>query len=333
MLLSLQPSTLLISRDPTLIAAVQPVLHQAGMAGSIAFSPKLALSEFTTPRPPCLVFYDIDAAGNDGESAFCHWLTEARAAAHGHIVPIVLFADSANEEWMNCLADGALDDLIPRSVASPFWRVRLTLVLRTWQRLRELERLRESTAIDAKLDKLTGIYNRASLLSTLFRETDRVQRLKSPLSLILFDLDAFGPLNERLGPSACDDLLCQVASRTNRLLRSYDIFGRTGHDEFLLILPGCGTADAQLLCERLRLEVFSSPFILGDQNVCLSACFGIAPSQGRSPIVVLRAAEDALVFAKHIGVESIHCAGSSAPGQNSTADFLSNSSGQEILAW
>lgn len=154
-------------------------------------------------------------------------------------------------------------------------------------------------------DPLTGVLNRASLLSMLFRETDRVQRMKTPLCLLLFDLDDFGHWNSQLGTEACDDLLCQVAGRTTRLLRSYDLLGRPSKDEFLLVLPGCTISHATMLAERLRLDVFAQPFHLPSRTVRLSACFGIAASEGRSPVVVLREAEMAVQKAKETGAGSM----------------------------
>jgi diguanylate cyclase (GGDEF)-like protein len=206
-------------------------------------------------------------------------------------------------------------------------------VLRSCHRMREVERLRESTAIDARIDRLTGVCNRATLLSMLFRETDRVQRMRTQLSVILFDLDHFGEWNSHLGFAVCDDLLCQVVGRAMRLLRSYDILGRTGNDEFLLILPGCGIADAQMLSERLRADVFGSPFLTANKSVQLTACFGIAPSLGRSPIVVLRAAEEALAQAVQEGNESIRCSGCDQRGEDATVSFLSPGSGEGTLSW
>ena len=84
---------------------------------------------------------------------------------------------------------------------------------------------RDSAALDAQLDRLTGVYNREALMAMLFRETDRVQRLNSSLCLVLFDIDDFGHWNSRLGANACDELLIQVTVRTSRLLRSYDLLG------------------------------------------------------------------------------------------------------------
>ena len=76
----------------------------------------------------------------------------------------------------------------------------------------------------------------------LFRETDRAQRMNSSMCLVLFDIDDFGHWNSRLGVDACDELLCQVANRTGALLRSYDMLGRPGMDEFLIALPACSPA-------------------------------------------------------------------------------------------
>jgi diguanylate cyclase (GGDEF)-like protein len=167
----------------------------------------------------------------------------------------------------------------------------------------------------------------------LFRETDRVQRMKSSLCLILFDIDDFGHWNSRLGSEACDDLLCQVATRASRLLRSYDLLGRPGKDEFLMALPGCTSANAVMMAERLRVDVFCSPFHVDGDAIRLSACFGIASSLGRSPVVVLREAEQALLVAKASGPESIQCAGNSLQSCAAPVAFLSPTSGDELLAW
>jgi two-component system, cell cycle response regulator len=160
-----------------------------------------------------------------------------------------------------------------------------------------------------------------------------VQRMNGSLSLLLLDIDDFGHWNSRLGGDACDDLLCRVAGRITRLLRSYDLLGRVGKDEFLLGLPGCSAINAAMLAERIRVEVFASPFRVGGESIRLSACFGIATSQGRSPVVVLREAEQALQWARTCGPESIQCFGDCPHPNNAPVAFLSASSGNELLAW
>jgi two-component system, cell cycle response regulator len=169
------------------------------------------------------------------------------------------------------------------------------------------------------------------MLALLFRETDRVQRMNTSLCLVVFDIDDFGHWNSRLGAEVCDELLAQIAVRTQRLLRSYDILGRTGDDEFLVGLPGCTALNAVLLAERMRAEVFANPFHVGGKAIRLSACFAVAASQGRSPVVVLREAEEALAEAKRSGPETIQCAGECP--QAAPVEFLSPSSGDDLLAW
>jgi diguanylate cyclase (GGDEF)-like protein len=151
--------------------------------------------------------------------------------------------------------------------------------------------------------------------------------------MILFDIDDFGHWNARLGSDTCDELLCQVVARTARLLRSYDLLGRAGKDEFLIALPGCSTVNAVMMAERLRMDVFSAPFRIAGDAVRLSACFGIATSMGRSPVVVLRETEQALLVAKVSGPESIQCAGDFPEPNAAPVAFLSSTSEDELLAW
>ncbi len=152
-------------------------------------------------------------------------------------------------------------------------------------------------------------HDRTALLSMLFRETDRVQRMKTSLCIIAFDIDESQSWNSRLCTASGDEVGNQVIHRTTRLLRSYDLLGRQDSGEFLLALPGCNTFNAMMLAERLRIDAFTAPFQVAGKQIQLSASFGIAPSDGRSPIVVLREAEQALQAAKDKGPGSISCFG------------------------
>jgi len=324
-----QPTFLFASQDSDLLIAIEPTLLAAGARVEIVLSAQAALASISGPRAPSLVLLDAQLPG----MPMGQLLAAVRAEAESARLPIVLIADTVTQEWIDRLAEGAVDDLVLRSAESSYWQLRLDLVLRNQRMAHELETLRNVALHNAQLDHLTGVYNRETLLAMLFRETDRVQRSQSEMCLVLFDIDDFGHWNSRLGVDACDELLCQVASRTAALLRSYDVLGRPGMDEFLIALPMCAPLNAMSLAERLRTAVFATPFHVSGEAIRLSACFGIAVSHGRSPVVVLREAEKALEWAKTAGPESIQCFGSPPQPLPPPVTFLSASSGDELLAW
>ena len=328
MLARSRPSVLLASHDPALLAAFEPLLAASGLSVRIVLSSEQVHAALLSGQLPDLILLDAELTG----APLSQLIATAREASAGYRSPVVLLADRAAEDWAAQLQDGTIDDLIPRLPTNPHWRIRLQAVLRTYHRMRDMERIRAEAAHDAEIDRLTGVLNRSTMLSQLFRETDRVQRMRTPLCLLLMDVDDFGHWNERLGTEACDALLCGIVERSQRLLRSYDVLGRAGKDEFLMILPGCAKIDAVLLAERLRSEVFAKPFRAADEVVRLSACFGISTSDGRSPVVVLREAELSLQAAKLAGPESIQCFTGNAQAA-SPVTFLSASSGDRLLAW
>src|SRR5579863_2646211 len=314
-----QLAFLLASSDTDLLHAIEPVLLASGARVDVMLSSEAAVAAAFGPSRPNLILLDVELPGMPIGQLLATFRSESSIPQ----LPIILIASTVAQEWIDRLAEGAVDDLILRSAESAYWQLRLDLALRTQRLAHELESLRDAALRNAQLDRLTGVYNRESLLSMLFRETDRAQRSQSSMCLVLFDIDDFGHWNSRLGADACDELLCQVASRTAALLRSYDVLGRPGMDEFLVALPACTPANAMNLAERLRAEVFSTPFRVADEAIRLSACFGIAVSHGRSPVVVLREAERALECAKAAGPESIQCFCSQAESTSPPVTFLS----------
>lgn len=324
------PVVLLASHEPgPVLKEVEPLLSSSGAHIEVVTTAQAALDAMAKPDPLQLVLLDAKLPGMDATEL----LACIRAEMRGHRFPIVLIVPAISDKWIDRLREGVIDDLVLQGTDAPHWCLRLELVARNHQRMRELEQLHESAAMNALLDPLTGTYNRATLISMLFRETDRLHRMKSSLSLILFDIDDFGHWNSRLGTETCDELLLQVAGRTMRLQRSYDLLGRMGNDEFLMALPGCTPANALTFAERVRREVFCVPYRVGRDVVRLSACFGISSSDGRTPVVVLREAEEALQQARQAGPESIHYFDNNLNSQTSAVTFLSPMTGDEIVAW
>ena len=323
------PAFLLASPDPALLSAVEPVFLAAGARVEAVLSSEAMLAFLVRGNRPALLVLDARLPG----MPIGQLLAATRAIYDGPRFSVVIIADTVTQDWIDRLADGAIDDLILRPAELAYWQLRIDLLLRNQRLALELETLHEAAIRNAQFDRLTGVYNRETMLTMLFRETDRAQRMNGSLCLMLFDIDDFGHWNSRLGVDACDELLCQAASRTGALLRSYDLLGRPGMDAFLIALPACSPASAMILAERLRVDVFSVPFRVAGEAIRLSACFGIANSRGRSPVVVLREAEKALEWAKAAGPEAIQCFGCPVEPVPSPVKFLSASSGDELLAW
>jgi two-component system, cell cycle response regulator len=123
-------------------------------------------------------------------------------------------------------------------------------------------RFREARQL-AETDALTGLFNQRFFHETLRREVLRAQRYGRSLSLIIFDLDDLKSINDSIGHLAGDDVLAQAASRLRDAVRSVDIACRIGGDEFAVILPESGTADADQLYERVHKALSTTPLATG----------------------------------------------------------------------
>ena len=151
----------------------------------------------------------------------------------------------------------------------------------------------------ADMDSHTGLHNRRYFHETLVREAARSQRYERPLALIVFDLDDFKDVNDRLGHLAGDAVLGQVGERLRGVVRSSDIACRVGGDEFGVVLPESNLQDAELLCERLKNQMTVRPI---PQAGRLQISAGIAELRAQDDAVTLfERADDALYRAKEAG--------------------------------
>ena len=107
----------------------------------------------------------------------------------------------------------------------------------------------------ADLDALTNLHNRRYFHDTLAREVARAQRYDRRLALVVFDIDDFKAINDRVGHLAGDSVLAQLAERVRSVVRGADIACRVGGDEFAVVLPESTLADAEQLYRRLQFAV------------------------------------------------------------------------------
>jgi two-component system cell cycle response regulator len=160
-----------------------------------------------------------------------------------------------------------------------------------------------SLSAAAMTDPLTGLANYRSFSQSLDRELERSRRYHLPLSLIILDLDHLKAINDEHGHDAGNDAIRQVARVLASTVRRFEVVARQGGDEFAVILPSTGAADALRLAERLRGEISGHSV----RGVKLSASLGVASGE-EAPLAaaaLIKASDDALYRAKRDGRDRV----------------------------
>jgi two-component system, cell cycle response regulator len=269
-------------------------LRQWGYAPHRVADGAEALRLLTEGESPRIAILDIDLLDLSGMEV----AAAVRTREEKRAVWTLLLCDHADASTIANARDAGVDDLVLKPLEAIDLRIRVGVAERVQALMSKLDAETHAARFHAEHDKLTGLWNRESMVRTLYTETDRVQRQKTPLALVLLDLDHFARVNQDYGFETGDKILRELAKRFRRYLRTYDLIGRYGEDEFLILLPGCTPEEALALAQRVKRGVLNRPFATGRELLTVTASTGIAHSHGRSPLVVLREAEQALASAK-----------------------------------
>lgn len=173
----------------------------------------------------------------------------------------------------------------------------------------ERKLLEEEVARQARTDYLTGVFNRRHFMALGGAEIERARRYVSELSILMLDVDAFKRINDRYGHHVGDAVLRKLADGCHSALRSLDVFGRLGGEEFAILLPETGLAAAAEVAERLRLLLADAQVpIEGGQVVRFTVSIGVASMSSPEDSIdtLLNTADRALYAAKHAGRNRVH---------------------------
>ena len=157
------------------------------------------------------------------------------------------------------------------------------------------------TAEKARIDELTGLFNRRHFDEVIQQEIDRHARYGSIFSLAFMDLDEFKNYNDSLGHVAGDSMLERVGKIVLASIRNVDCAFRHGGDEFAIIMPNTTIENASTVIDRIRLRIESE--LGGIKRIPVTASFGLAswPSDGLTKDHIVNAADKALYHAKRTG--------------------------------
>ena len=221
-----------------------------------------------------------------------------------YLYVILLTAKGRPEDVIEGMNAGA-DDYITKPFDSGELRVRLHAAKRILDLQSELIAAREALREQATHDFLTGLWNRLAILDILHREVLRAGRDAKPVGVVMGDLDNFKRVNDTHGHKAGDAVLCEAAKRMLRTVRPYDLVGRYGGEEFLIVVPGCDMGIAGQVAERVRAELGDQPIVLPDgTSVPVTISLGVAGKRGATESDVdalIHLADEALYLAKRNG--------------------------------
>lgn len=180
------------------------------------------------------------------------------------------------------------------------------------ERDRELKRMLDQLNEQALTDHLTGLHNRRYLWDAFNLELVRARRRKSPLAVVVMDVDHFKKINDRWGHEAGDLVLKNVAQVIRRVVRATDIVVRLGGEEFVVVLPETGLAVAQERAEALRAEIAGLQLTFGGVAlgaITLSAGVALSLDLHESAEELVSLADAAMYKAKQGGRNRVVIAG------------------------
>lgn len=186
---------------------------------------------------------------------------------------------------------------------------RLAQVYATFEDITRRVVLSQELERQATTDFPTGAPNRRSFMSRLALEFERIRRHPElQCSVLALDLDHFKHVNDTWGHAAGDAVLRHLADQVGRLIRPADLLGRTGGEEFSVLLPDTRAEDARILAERLRQRVADTPAEFGGQAIAVTLSIGVSPiaADDADLDAVLARADEALYEAKKAGRNAVH---------------------------
>jgi len=169
--------------------------------------------------------------------------------------------------------------------------------------LTRYKKMERQLANMALFDSLTGALSRAAFMQHAEKEFKRAQRYSRPLSVIMLDIDHFKKVNDQYGHAAGDHVLQIFVEAIEEEIRSTDVIGRIGGEEFALLLPDTTHSAAGYLAERVRQRINKYPYIAGKMLIEVTASLGVAVQTPDDADfgTMLQRADEALYAAKHGG--------------------------------
>ncbi len=278
---------LIVDDDDALASHFVLVLEEAGMAARRVEQAQGIIDELADFRPD-LVLMDLQMPDYSGPElaalirTYEEWLS----------LPIVyLSAETDLDQRISAMGRGG-DDYLIKPISDHH------LVAAVSHRVARSRKLADLMTLDG----LTGLLKHARIKEELALACSRAERSRSPLSVVMCDIDHFKRVNDSWGHATGDQVIHAMAQMLKRRLRKSDVIGRYGGEEFLILLPECGIEQARSLMEDVRSHFAELHFRHGESTFSVTLSAGIAAWQpGVALQALLERADQALYRAKEGG--------------------------------
>lgn len=164
---------------------------------------------------------------------------------------------------------------------------------------KELDQLREEVSRlhhKATTDQLTGVLSFSSLMETLEHQVGKAKQKGNPLCVMMADLDFFKKVNDTYGHLVGDIVLRHTAERIQAAVRDFDVVGRFGGEEFVIVLKNADLALARVIAERIREEIAGTPFHVKEFNIGVTISLGVAMLRKDERVETLLERADAAMY-------------------------------------
>ncbi len=290
------PAILVVDDNQPTREILKRRLDRQGYSVSEAADGERAI-ELVRKHPFDLVLLDLVMPGLDGLGTLSR-LRDLHTAANLPI--IMLTSKEGSAEIIEALKRGA-NDYVTKSEDFSVILARINTQL-------SLRRLLEQVREMAVKDSLTGIYNRRGFFELAEKEEQRFLRYGGSLHAIMVDLDRFKHINDTHGHRVGDRVLVVAADRCRKALRSSDLLGRWGGEEFAVLLPEIDFEGARQTAQRLTEVLAATPIDTPEGQIRTTLSAGVATFDGscRNLGDLLNHADKALYEAKRRGRNQVH---------------------------
>jgi len=297
--------------DPIMRLFLSRVLAASGYEVVTAANGLEAEKLLQSKNGPKLAIVDWVMPGMDGIE-LCSRVRSRRDCPYVYL--LLVTSKNAQQEVLKGLEAGA-DDYLTKPVQVAELQARLRIGKRIIDLQQQLIEACEATQFKASHDSLTSLWNRSAILSLLENHFAKAQREDTDVTVLMIDVDHFKDVNDTYGHVQGDIVLCEVARRMRSALRPYDLLGRYGGEEFLVIAPECSLHDGGAVGERIRHAISDTPVDLDGAPLIVTVSVGVATGRKLSLEVesqLLQSADMALYKAKQSGRNCVKMAETSS---------------------